>query len=347
MAVEPARVPLVTMQPRAPVVIVGRTGRRIVSFASPMLLAPMEGVTDRKFRACVLDLGAVGGACTEFLRVASAPIPERVLARELGPLRADAPVAVQIMAASLEHLAETVANAERAGASWIDLNFGCPVARVCGKGAGSAVLDDPPLLQRIVAEAVAATELPVSAKIRTGVGDTSRLGEIVDAVASGGAAMLTVHGRRRVDPYSAPADWRSIAIAVSLWRARAQGPACGNGSVDSAGDARRMMLETGCDLVMVARGALADPFVFRTFAHGTPATAAEAAAFVLRYADAVQAGSAGHARLGRLKQLVRHLRAGGVFDGREDERLRLVRASDAATFRAYFEEIVAAAATPA
>ena len=335
------------MEADVAVVIAGRSGRRTVRFETPLLLAPMEGVTDRRFRACVLDLGGVGGASTEFMRIAASAIPERVLARELGPLRSDVPVAVQIMAASLEHLAETVTHAERAGASWIDLNFGCPVARVCGKGAGSAVLDDPAMLQRIVAEAVAATELPVSAKVRTGVGDTSRLGEIVDAVASGGAAMLTVHGRRRVDAYSTPADWDSIALAVSLWRARAKGPACGNGSVGSAGDARRMMLETGCDLVMVGRGALADPFVFRTFTQGTPASAEEAAAFVLRYADAVLAAYLGSGRLGRIKQLVRHLRAGGLFEGREDERQRLLRRTDPATLRAFFEGFLLAGTTSA
>src|SRR6185369_13806400 len=124
-----------------------------------------------------------------------------------GAPRTDAPVAVQIMTPGVEHVAATVANAERAGAAWIDLNFGCPVARVCGKGAGSALLADPPLLGRIVAEAVAATELPVTAKIRAGVDDATRLAEIVDAAAEAGAAMLTVHGRRRVDSYADPANW--------------------------------------------------------------------------------------------------------------------------------------------
>jgi tRNA-dihydrouridine synthase C len=297
----------------------------------------MDGVTDRTFRAAVLDLGGVGGACTEFLRISVGPVPARVVRRELGPARTDVPVAVQIMAPSPQFLAETIVDAERAGAAWIDLNFGCPVARVCGKGAGSALLADPGLVAAIVAEAVAATELPVSAKIRVGIEDTSRLDEIVDAVAGAGAAMLTVHGRRRVDRYSDPANWSWISDAVRRWRTRSSGPVCGNGGIESPQDARRLLAETGADLAMVGRGAIADPFVFRRFAGAPAATAAEAAAFAIRYADAIQPDTAAHHRLGRIKQLVRHYRAGGLFEGREDERERLLRAADAGSIRRFFE----------
>lgn len=323
----------------------GPRGLREVRFAAALLLAPMEGVTDRTFRGAVLDLGHVGAACTEFVRVSSAPVPEHVIRRSLGDPHPAAPVAVQIMAPGPEHLAETVENSERAGAAWIDLNFGCPVARVCGKGAGSALLADPPLVGRIVAEAVRATELPVSAKIRAGIDDASLLDEIVDAAASSGAAMLTVHGRRRVDGYGDPANWEWIAQAVRGWRARATGPVCGNGGVATADDARRMLRETGCDLVMIGRGAIADPFVFREFAGGAPAGKDEAARFALRYADLIQPDAAAHRRLGRIKQLVRYYRAGGLFDGREEDRVRLLRAGDAASIRSYFEGFLAADGT--
>ena len=115
---------------------------------------------------------------------------------------------------------------------------------------------------------------------------------------------------------------------------------CGNGGVETPADARRMMRETGCDLVMVGRGAIADPFVFREFAGHAPASAADAAAFALRYADAIQPDAAAHHRLGRIKQLVRWYRAGGLFDGREDERARLLRAADAGTIREFFERFL-------
>ena len=322
-----------------------RDGVRAVAFPSALLLAPMEGVTDAVFRDAVLDLGGAGGASTEFLRISVAPVPVHVMRRHLGAKRTDAPVAVQLMAPSTEHLAESVANAERAGAAWIDLNFGCPVARVCNKGAGSALLDDPPLVERIVAEAVAATALPVSAKIRAGVADASRLPDIVDAVAGAGAAMLTIHGRRRVDGYDDRANWTWIAEATARWRGRAPGPVCGNGGVETPADARRMMRETGCDLVMVGRGAIADPFVFRQFAGGAPPSAGEAALFALRYADAIQPDVAARHRLGRIKQLLRHYRAGGLFEGREHERASLLRAADAGEIRAWLERFLPAAAT--
>lgn len=323
-------------------VVSGSDGAHKVRFRTSLLLAPMEGVTDRTFRGAVLDLGHVGAACTEFVRVSSSPVPEHVIRRILGDPHPGAPVAVQIMAPGTGHLAETVGNAERAGAAWIDLNFGCPVARVCGKGAGSALLADPALVGRIVSEAVRATLLPVSAKIRAGIEDTSLLDEIVDAAAGAGAAMLTVHGRRRVDGYGDPANWEWIAQAVRRWRTRATGPVCGNGGVESPGDARRMMRETGCDLVMIGRGAIADPFVFREFAGGEPAGAGEAARFAIAYADAIQPDGAEHRRLGRIKQLLRYYRAGGLFDGREPERLRLLRAPDAGTIRAFFEQFLTA-----
>ncbi len=321
------------------VTITGPDGTREVRFRTPLLLAPMEGVTDPCFRSVVLDLGGAGGACTEFVRISASPIPSRVIRRKLGPPRTDAPVAVQLMAAGLEHLAETVSNAEQAGAAWVDLNFGCPVARVCGKGAGSALLADPPRIQQIVAEAVGATELPVSAKVRVGLEDADRLDEIVDAVAEGGAAMLTVHGRRRADGLNLPANWAWIAAAVERWRGRGRGPVCGNGDVGSPEDARRMMRETGCDLVLVGRGAIANPFIFREFAGEAPATADEAARFVMRYAASIEDGPY---RAGRLKQLVRHYRAGGLFEGREDSRELLLHARDSETIRAWFEAFAAA-----
>lgn len=315
----------------------GRTGKREIRFRTPLLLAPMEGVTDPCFRSVVLDLGGVGGASTEFVRVSSSAVPTWVIRGKLGPPRADVPVAVQIMASGLDHLAETVSHAERAGAAWVDLNFGCPVARVCGKGAGSALLADPPRIQQIVAETVASTELPVSAKIRVGLEDAERLEEIVDAVADGGAAMLAVHGRRRVDGLQNPANWAWIAEAVARWRTRGRGPVCGNGDVGSAEDARRMMRETGCDLVLVGRGAITNPFVFREFAGAPPAASDEAARFVMRYADAICPVVDAPYRLGRVKQLVRYYSAGGLFDGREDDREALLRARDFDAIRAWFE----------
>ncbi len=298
-------------------------GRRSLRFASRLLLAPMDGVTDRLFRSLVLDLGGVAGAVTEFLRISVAPVPTRIIRRELGPLRTDAPVGVQLMAPSIRFVPESVANAERAGAAWIDLNFGCPVKTVCGKGAGAALLDQPDRIEAIVRAAVDATDLLVSAKLRAG----DLLDETVDAACSGGAALVILHARRRTDSYDRPADWDWITRAVT----RCPVPLIGNGGVQTPEDARRMMRETKCAAVMVGRGAIRNPFLFREFAGAPPATRAEAAAFARGYLDAMLEGAHGRHALGRFKQLVRMYNAANLFD--DAARHALLRSHEPEMFR--------------
>ncbi|MHC4954453.1 MAG: tRNA dihydrouridine synthase [Planctomycetota bacterium] len=321
---------------RTPLEITGRAGRRSVRFPNRILLAPMEGVTDRIFRRLVLDLGGAGGASTEFVRISSHVVKTRVIARELGPSREGVPVAVQLMAAGTDYLAETIGNAESAGADWIDLNFGCPVRRVCGRGAGSALLDDPERLGQIVRETVASTERPVSAKVRLGVRDTSRLDEILDAAGEGGAAAITLHGRMRTESYAAPAHWDWIAHAAERVHARFPGVVfVGNGGVDTADDAHRMQRETRCDAVMVGRAAIANPFLFNEAMGAPPATEADAAGFALRYFESMEAESTQKQVLGRLKQMLRVYRAGGMFEGADAQRSTLLRSREADEVREY------------
>lgn len=323
-----------------PLELVGPTGHQ-VRLPGRLLLAPMEGVTDRAFRDAVLDLGGVGAASTEFLRVHASPIPEAVFRRELGPVRSDVPVAIQLMAAGPEHLARSVQHAERAGAAWIDLNFGCPVKRIFGRGAGSALLDEPELLGRIVQTAVEATELPISAKLRVGVNDDSRLAELVTVVAESGAAMLALHARRRVDRYSDPPRWEWLTEAAALWHSLRPGaPFVGNGGVDSPAAALRMMDETASDAVMVGRAALVDPFLFREATGGPPGTAAEAVQFILRYLDAIEVRTGGRNPIGRVKQLVKYLRVGGLFERDEELRGALLRVRSADELRRGLADVV-------
>lgn len=318
---------------RRPLDLVGPTGHR-VRLPGRLLLAPMEGVTDRAFRDAVLDLGGVGAASTEFLRVHATPIPTAVIRRELGPVRDDVPVAVQLMASGPEQLLRSVQNAEQAGAAWVDLNFGCPVKRIFGRGAGSALLDEPELLGSIVRAAVEATELPVSAKLRVGVNDDSRLRELVTVVAESGAAMLALHARRRIDGYSDPANWSWLTEAAALWHELRPGaPFVGNGGVDGPEAAQRMIDETDSDAVMVGRAALVDPFLFRRAAGGEPGTAEEAARFVLRYLAAIDVRTGGRNPLGRVKQLVKYLSVGDLFERDPELRARLLRARKADELR--------------
>ncbi len=316
-----------------PLVVRGRGGA--VRFPSPVLLAPMEGVTDRGFRGLVLDLGDAGGACTEFVRLTTGAPSVACLRRELGPAHGRAPVGLQIMAPGAEFVAETAARATAAGAAWVDLNFGCPVRRVFDRCAGAALLDHPERLAAIVAAAVSGTPLPVSAKVRAGVRDDSRLEEIVLAAAGAGAAMITVHSRLRVDSYADPAPRERIARAVAAVARLSPRPVIiGNGGIDRAEDVEAMRAETGCDGVMIGRAAMADPWIFREAAGGPPASAGEARLFVLRYAASLRAD--GGRGTGRLKQLLRVWRAGGLFAGREGERAALLREPDAEAILAWF-----------
>jgi len=321
-----------------PLTFRGRDSEHAVTFPTGVLLAPMEGITDRCYRDLALDLGSVGGACTEFQRVSVGVLPRKVFRRELGPPRADVPVGVQIMAAGTEFLAQSVRNAVLIGAPWIDLNFGCPVKRVVKKCAGSALLDQPDVLGAIVAEAVSATDVPVTAKIRAGVDDDALLGDVLDACADAGAAAVILHARLRRDSYAASARWEWIARATE--RLHARGIALvGNGGINAAGDVHRMLAETGCDGVMIGRAAFADPFIFREAAGGPAATFAEAHAFATRYLDAVLPPGGNPRAVARIKQFLLKYAAAGFDRAIAPDLQRLLREHDPAVFHAWLADL--------
>ena len=223
----------------------------------------MEGITDPWFRYLVSQLGAVGGACTDFVRVSGASFGTAPLRKRLGPIDDRVPTGVQIMISDTEFLSETIANAEAVGAAFIDLNFGCPAPKVFNNCAGSAMLDKPELLLEIVRAAVTSTDLPVSVKMRPGVADDANYQHILGAVAEAGAAMVAVHGRLRIHTYAQPSQWHWIRDGVQFVKERyPQFGFVGNGSIRTGADAYTMMSETGCDAVMVGIGSLANPWVF-------------------------------------------------------------------------------------
>ena len=307
-----------------PLTIHGRVSR--VTFPNRLLLAPMEGITDQVFRNCVIGIGGVGGACTEFVRISSSALPPRVIRRSLGEPRRDVPVGVQLMAADADFLVPTIRSAERCGATWIDLNFGCPAPVVFSKCAGSAMLAKPEAMAQIIRTAVSATGLPVSAKMRAGITDPERLLEILHAVAEAGAAMITLHARLRIHGYHQPAHWQWIAQAKRFLGDRV--PLVGNGAVDVPEDVARMREETGCDAVMIGRAALADPWIFACATGAHAPTAAQAAGFALTYAEAILAQREPQVCLNKLKQMTKHYRAGGLFTGLEAERQQLLRVTE-------------------
>ena len=307
---------------------------RALPFTSAALLAPMEGVTEPCFRDLVLARNGpevLGGAFTEFVRVSDAAIPRAIVRRHLGPSRFAQPVGVQLMGIDLEHLARTAQNAVAEGAPLIDLNFGCPAKGAIAGCAGSALLRDPAALERVVRAVTDAVRVPVTAKLRAGYDDASRIEDLARAAENGGATLLTLHCRTRADGYCDEVDWTRIARGVSAVSI----PVCGNGGIAAHADLARMRRETGARFAMVGRGALADPWLFS----GRRVSRAEAARFLVDYADTMrerlQWPAGGIAA--RLKQLLRYWTAGGLVPDAA-ARLRYLRepSSDAllAGFRA-------------
>ncbi|HTO07835.1 MAG TPA: tRNA-dihydrouridine synthase family protein [Myxococcota bacterium] len=287
---------------------------RPLPFTAPFLLAPMEGVTEPCFRDLVLarnDAGALGGAFTEFVRVSVSPIPRAVIARHLGPSVFAQPVGVQLMGNDLGHLAHTARNAVAAGAALVDLNFGCPAKGAIAGCAGSALLRDPLALEKVVRAVVDAVDVPVTAKIRAGWDDASRVEELARAAEAGGASLLTVHCRTRAEAYCPEVDWTRIARAVRAVSI----PVCGNGGIASHSDLERLRRETGAAYAMAGRGALADPWLFS----GNEVTRAQAVRFLLDYAQAMRerGGLGPRGVAARLKQLLRYWNAGGLVSGPE------------------------------
>lgn len=230
-------------------------------FGPPTMFAPMEGVTHPILRELTAARGGVGVVCTEFVRVTANPLGSTTLKKHVVRPSCGA-LSVQVMGNHLAQMAEATRLVTDAGADIVDINLGCPAPRAVRKGVGSAMLKDIALLSRVLEVMRKSTSLPLSAKIRAGYDDASRVLDIARAVQDAGVDFLTVHPRRRVDFYQGVADWRIIGRLVRELSI----PVIGNGDVWYASDALRMQEETGCAAVMIGRPALRNPWIFRQIA---------------------------------------------------------------------------------
>lgn len=297
-----------------------------------LYLAPMEGVTDRSFRGLVLEqnAGAVGAACTEFLRVTQHPIPIDKIARELGDPVDGVAVGVQLMGNEVGVVAETARRAQEVGAAFIDLNFGCPAPKVFSHCAGSALLAEPELLGALVQAVVDAVDLPVTAKIRAGIDHDRDVEALAKRVEQAGAVLLTIHGRLRVERYTQATNWDRIRRAVDAVSI----PVIGNGSAESPTLIDRMFDETGCAGVMVGRAAIGNPWVFRQWRAQrlgieSPKTP-DPLNWLAEYESRMLAGGAKPRQaLGRLKQAVKAMGAAGTLQ--VPDRVRSLRSQDSAS----------------
>jgi tRNA-dihydrouridine synthase B len=227
--------------------------------ANDLLMAPMAGYTNLAFRLMVKKLGA-GLVTTEMV---SAMGLTKGHGKTFGYLRSDPserPVAVQIFGSSPEVMARAAQIAADAGADLVDINMGCPVKKVVKTGAGAALLREPLMVEQIVKTVRLAIPLPLTVKIRAGWSPGEPAApEIARVIEESGADAITVHGRFATEAYSKPADWAWIGRV----KERVRIPVIGNGDVFDPEAALEMRRRTGCDGVMIGRGALGNPWLFK------------------------------------------------------------------------------------
>ncbi len=262
-----------------------------ISLTHGLMLAPMAGVTDLSFRQLCRRYGAEY-AVTEMVSAKATVYEDKKTAVLAETDRDDGPVSIQIFGSDPEIMAKAAAmlcGAQPSNAA-IDINMGCPVNKIVSNGEGSALMKDPKRCGEIVAAVKKAVRVPVTVKMRIGWdGQSLNAVEVARRVEDVGADAICVHGRTRVQMYQPPVDLSEIAKvkkAVSI-------PVIGNGGINTAEDARRMLDETGCDGLMIARGACGNPFLFaelRAMLEGksyTPPTVEERLNVAVEHFDAM------------------------------------------------------------
>lgn len=223
-----------------------------------MLAAPMAGITDKVYRRILRDLGAT--YCFTEMVCAKALAYQNQKTYTLMDIAGEEEFCgVQLFGADPQEMAVAAQVAAARGAKVIDVNMGCPVPKIVNNGEGSALLKNIPLAEEIVRTMVAAVTVPVTVKLRRGFDGGDEGLELAKRMEDAGAAAITVHGRDRAQYYNGEADWDFIAKVKDALAI----PVIGNGDVFMPEDAKRMLKETGCDGVMVARGMLGNPWLFQ------------------------------------------------------------------------------------
>lgn len=225
---------------------------------NPFVLAPMAGITDHAFRTFMRKLDA-SVVVTELVSATGIEYKSQRTLDLMSYEEVQRPIGIQLFGEEAEVIARAAQVAEEHGADFVDLNFGCPVPKVVKKGAGSAMLKDLPNMQRVLSACVKAVKIPVTIKIRTGWDSSLRNAvDVCQLAHDEGITWVAIHGRTRAQGYSGLADWDFITEVKN----KSQIPILGNGDILTPQKAVSRLNESGCDGVMIGRGALKNPLIF-------------------------------------------------------------------------------------
>ena len=231
----------------------------------PLLLAPMEDVSDPPFRALCKEQGA-DVVYTEFISSEGLIRDAAKSVMKLDIYEKERPVGIQIFGANLESMLQTIDIVEKSNPDIIDINFGCPVKKVVSKGAGAGILKDVCLMEKLTAEMVKRTHIPITVKTRLGWDyDSIRIVEVAERLQDAGCKAISIHGRTRAQMYKGEADWKPIAQVKN--NPRMFIPVFGNGDVDSPEKAMEMRDSYGLDGAMIGRASIGNPWFFKQVKH--------------------------------------------------------------------------------
>ncbi len=284
-----------------------------------LVLAPMEGVTDLPFRRMIRGIGGCGLTWTEFVPASQLAAENRRALAMLATDPDERPFGIQVYGREPAILADAARMAQDHGADIVDLNMGCPSKKVCAHSGGSSLMREPLLAARILRAMRAAITIPLTVKMRSGWDAGSRNApELSELCVSEGVEAITVHWRTRADLYGGERRLDTIAEVVD----RVRVPVLANGDVVDAPSALDTLRQTGAAGLVIGRGAVRDPWVFRTIEaalHGQPApvvTQARRVALLHEFLDALRARfPSDHAVLGRFKKISKYFTEGLDDDG--------------------------------
>jgi nifR3 family TIM-barrel protein len=293
---------------------------RDIEIGPPLILSPMAGVTDVSFRRLLKRRGGIGLTVSEFISVEGLTRNNPKSKRQMRFYEDERPFAVQVFGGQPERMRMAAEMAQEIGADILDVNCGCPAPKVVKHGGGSGLLRDLPRLETILKEIKKAITIPLTIKIRAGYSDnTINAVETAKLAEACGVEHIALHGRTKEQGYRGQADWdlvRAIKENVSV-------PVSGSGDVATIEQALGRFRETGCDGVLIGRGAMANPWIFRQIEDTIAGrdvfrpTLDDKRAVLLEYFDMLREDMPELAAIGRMKQLAgqftRGLQGGALF----------------------------------